>query len=461
MSAEYGATAEMEEEDEVRLIAPEESDLEDVESAMGRDPADRLTSMSTMSTEDSEGQLLRQFNIDLTREMHRIDEMKLLYPESQRQFNSTVEVEQMITGEEFVDLRRLTKDQKRAVRNSFLAPEVAADLTPEEAKALARQNRLNKIGLFALAVVINGCSSVLTQIAMRDPLTGAKNVTWIKRMPLMTAYASSVTFALVASPILYGVESLYDLLNPREIMLHAPISLAYVFQDVAVVEVQQRINASLWKVISQSKMGMTAVGAYLFLQRRQSLTQWLLLINISILICLYGSQGLSTFEISSYGFLVLGLASLLATTTAGLASEIFIKKARGHFITQFGTMRISGLVLGCIVMFYEITKDDQWHLFPYGNFSPRVFLIVLAELANSWVTTLVVKRLDSVWKSFVGSIGLGITYVLELTLPNSRGFNFTLFALIVSIAISVVTYAAAARDRMKVTQLAFDKEKKQ
>lgn len=88
---------------------------------------------------------------------------------------------------------------------------------------------------------------------------------------------------------------------------------------------------------------------------------------------------------------------------------------------------------------------------------------MLSDLTKTWLTTLIIKSLDSVWKSLAVAAALGVTYMgscLLLTDMGAPPFNLTNFTIILAISTNILSYAASKRDQHKLMQLKLDADKR-
>lgn len=83
------------------------------------------------------------------------------------------------------------------------------------------------------------------------------------------------------------------------------------------------------------------------------------------------------------------------------------------------------------------------------------------EGIKCWSTVLVVKRLDSIFKTLSMNVSLGLTYVLSaFFMRGAPPFEWTQFTLIMLMALNVIAYSLSRRDQSKLVQLRLDAQRR-
>lgn len=362
----------------------------------------------------------------------------------------------------FVDNSSLRQTQKRLVRNSIFDPAVVAALSDRRTSELARDSGLKarQILTFFISTLIMGFAPIVEQWALWDPMSQKKKVTFILRTPFLVSYSLSILGSLLMSGILYGKDGIENALDIKSIILSSPIALSYIFTDWINLKVQVNLDASLWKIIRQSKLIVIAIFAYLFLGQRQSSTQWMLLISATFIIGSYALIGVMKIEILDNVVFGLACLSIVFACAMTILSEYILKSTKNHFMVQMCHSRISSLICSAGFLFFEIRSNDEWGKFPFGGWTYRTIALVFSDIVITWISVFTIRTMSSIWMALSVAASLSITYLAStFLLTTSPAFDIRQFSLVLAISLNVLGYASSKSDRNKLLQLKLDAER--
>lgn len=351
-----------------------------------------------------------------------------------------------------IDRKRLSVAQMTAIRGSILDPSVIAQMSDQEAVQLVRPESIFQQAMFfCLGVVAMGTMPIFEQLALYKD--GKKQINYMTRMPFILSYLIGSIVALSIAALRFGMnKSMAQCFDWKEIALSLPSAVAYSFSDYASMRIQVDIDASLWKVLNQSRLMLCAIAGFALLGQRQSASQWILLVATTTCIVAYAGRG--NFDIRDRMAFILGITSIFVVVLAGTLTEFLMKrKPQSSFVIQMFHSRISLLVVSIVSMCVE---TNNWGIFPFGNWHSGVTLLVITDIAKGWIAMIIIKRLNSVWKALAAGLSLGITYVLACTLLGQLGapaFDIQQFTLLLAISLNILAYANTKREDKKFADI--------
>lgn len=87
----------------------------------------------------------------------------------------------------------------------------------------------------------------------------------------------------------------------------------------------------------------------------------------------------------------------------------------------------------------------------FRGWGVRTWLLVAGDLLRSAIAALLVKKMDSVWKSLASALSIGAIYVIDVTFnPTGAKLCMSQMLLVIALSLTVITYAAARRDQRRM-----------
>lgn len=273
-----------------------------------------------------------------------------------------------VVAPQFIDEATLTSTQKKALRESILAPEEIRLMSDDEAaKLLTFAKKLELLCLFSLSVTMNAVDPLLDQWAVQTE-------NYIEQSPFLMSYALAGTTAAIVACFV-GKETAKAAWYPGAIFKQLPIGIAFVFGDWASTYCAEVMSPSLIKVISQTKLLVTGLTAYLLLGTRQSLTQWLLIAASTVLIISYGLLSGGELEGDVTGIIV-AISNVVISCLSGVLSEIALKRVKYRYMAQMVHNRWACLIVCMSQLSVTLTVTKRWHLFPFGGWGAAQISVV-------------------------------------------------------------------------------------
>eukprot|EP01056_Protomagalhaensia_sp_Gyna25_P002387 Protomagalhaensia_sp_Gyna_25__2386@NODE_2321_length_1147_cov_3_716606_g1924_i0_p1_GENE_NODE_2321_length_1147_cov_3_716606_g1924_i0NODE_2321_length_1147_cov_3_716606_g1924_i0_p1_ORF_typecomplete_len203_score32_35Nuc_sug_transp/PF04142_15/3_2e05Phage_holin_2_3/PF16080_5/1_1e04Phage_holin_2_3/PF16080_5/0_117TM7TMR_HD/PF07698_11/2_4e027TM7TMR_HD/PF07698_11/3_NODE_2321_length_1147_cov_3_716606_g1924_i0313921 len=156
------------------------------------------------------------------------------------------------------------------------------------------------------------------------------------------------------------------------------------------------------------------------------------------------------------------LTEVVVGCLSGILSEMTMKSVRFRVVAQMAHNRWACLIVCMAQLSVTMTTAEQWHLFPFGGWTWTQVSITLVDCAEAWLNTLLLKRMNSVWKVLGSALSLSMTYILSSTLFYGYGakkFSWEAFLVVTGIALLVLTFASSKRDESKLLQLKADADR--
>eukprot|EP01054_Gregarina_sp_Poly1_P007648 Gregarina_sp_Poly_1__7647@NODE_42_length_18083_cov_98_634880_g36_i0_p5_GENE_NODE_42_length_18083_cov_98_634880_g36_i0NODE_42_length_18083_cov_98_634880_g36_i0_p5_ORF_typecomplete_len449_score57_53Nuc_sug_transp/PF04142_15/4_6e17TPT/PF03151_16/1_2e03TPT/PF03151_16/3_7e07CRTlike/PF08627_10/2_2e05CRTlike/PF08627_10/25EamA/PF00892_20/8e05EamA/PF00892_20/24PUNUT/PF16913_5/0_00035PUNUT/PF16913_5/1_4e02Cytochrom_B558a/PF05038_13/2e03Cytochrom_B558a/PF05038_13/1_4e02Cytochrom_B558a/PF05038_13/1_3_NODE_4 len=424
-------------------------------------PQRAVGSLDSDLLEEEQGDLYNAIEKKVSEERRRSSVIEAKYKKAQIP-NYSIPKRLSLVAPQFIDENELTAAQRKAARYSILAPEEVRLLTDDQAQnALSFAKRLEAIFLLALSVTLNGVDPLLDQWAVIVPGSSRKEFRYIPQSPFIVSYALNGLSAAIFA-FFVNIQTAKAVWKPKAILAQVPIAMAFVFGDWACAFCALKMSASLIKVISQTKLIVTATFAWIILGTTQTLTQWILILASTVLIVSYGMLDGGDLSGEMIGVAV-AIIDVVVGCGSGVLSELTMKRVKYRYMAQMAHNRWACLLVSMVQMCFILTKTQQWHQFPFGGWGMAQIMIVLVDYAKAWTTMLILKRLNSVWKVLAGALSLGFTYVMSSILFSEHGanpFSWSAFSIVAAISLLILAYASSKRDESKLLQLKVDVDKR-
>eukprot|EP01054_Gregarina_sp_Poly1_P001054 Gregarina_sp_Poly_1__1053@NODE_125_length_13444_cov_91_472378_g111_i0_p4_GENE_NODE_125_length_13444_cov_91_472378_g111_i0NODE_125_length_13444_cov_91_472378_g111_i0_p4_ORF_typecomplete_len441_score63_06Nuc_sug_transp/PF04142_15/2_2e17CRTlike/PF08627_10/0_058SPC12/PF06645_13/2e03SPC12/PF06645_13/0_83SID1_RNA_chan/PF13965_6/2_6SID1_RNA_chan/PF13965_6/3_7e02_NODE_125_length_13444_cov_91_472378_g111_i027114033 len=368
-----------------------------------------------------------------------------------------------VAAPSFVNEQALTPEQYKAKKNSLLSVEVIRTLDEKQLKELQKPwSAFRQATLFSVSVALMGFSPLVETWVVWDPVQQRKVMRHIVQTPYLFSFIFSFFIAVAIKCPKGGTKALRDMFDPKVYLLTLPIASSFVIADLAAARVQLSLDGALWKVLTQAKLFLNAIFAYVILGRKQSTTQTLLLASCSLAILAYAMQDMKNVVITDWLALIFACITVVATVICGIFSEGLMKKMPHDFITQMAQNRLASLTTLSVLTIVQCSSAGDWHRFPFGGWTGAHIILVFSDMARSWTSMLIVKKLDSVWKTLAMSLALGITYLSSCALlppASAPTFKASQFIIVLALSINIIAYAGAKSDSSKLLQLTADAQR--
>eukprot|EP00917_Polyrhabdina_sp_WS-2016_P024630 GHVP01053209.1.p1 GENE.GHVP01053209.1~~GHVP01053209.1.p1 ORF type:complete len:303 (-),score=48.76 GHVP01053209.1:664-1572(-) len=229
--------------------------------------------------------------------------------------------------------------------------------------------------VFMTMVFFMGTVPIAKAYALTDPITGLKNPQFIPQSPFVVSYIFSV---LIANGINYakdgqkGVKNCWD---PWSILAMVPIAAMYALNEMMEMYTLKIIDPTFWKILSQSKLPITAVLSFFILKRKQTLPQFITIILISMQVATFSSLTLSTTP-SAFEGLPIAFVNIMASTTAGLLADFTYKRVPYGFVVQMSQRGSVSSSIAISTMFIWLVRSGNFGMSFFYGWHRGVFILV-------------------------------------------------------------------------------------
>lgn len=305
-----------------------------------------------------------------------------------------------------------------------------------------------QIFIFLWLTLSIGLSPFFGQLALLDPETGKKVVTFLPQAPYVADFFIAIVIANFLTLIFWGKKGLRECWNIRQIIKLSPISLFHGLSESAELGALIFVDGTLRAVINQFKLPVVGLLRRLLMKESRTAQQWLIIISITIAVWGFILSDIKSQvsteriqEILGPG-LNLSLAAVGFGLSAGLVGDTLMKRSSQPFIVQMAQIRVTTMLVVLIVMIiYAYWIEQLWKLCFYG-WNWRVVILVVWLVLKDFTTLYVLKRLNSFWPALASSSGLIVTfftdflYFKEAFRPMSFIFVFLISLLVVILSLS-------------------------
>eukprot|EP00917_Polyrhabdina_sp_WS-2016_P015623 GHVP01033959.1.p1 GENE.GHVP01033959.1~~GHVP01033959.1.p1 ORF type:complete len:435 (-),score=65.44 GHVP01033959.1:618-1922(-) len=310
-----------------------------------------------------------------------------------------------------------------------------------------------QVGIFVSMVFLLGFTPLVKIQALWDAALNRKVAHFVGQTPYIAHFSMSVVLANVIQLSTQGLKGVKDCWDWKAFLVMLPVSAIIGFAEQMEMVTLVHIDGTMWKILNQVKLPLTALIGWGFLGRKQTPVQWTLIGSVSIAIMTYCSvsAGASAASISTFG-IILGLTNVFLATTGALVADVMYKKVKHGFLPQIAQGRLAAALVVTAVMTYDVAKEGVWWKLPFYGWNFRVLLLTIWLLMKDWSVTFVLKNLDSMWKALGTALGLVVTYFGEILLMG-RPMDTTQFLIVLIIVMNIMVYAMTKVQRNEYNPL--------
>lgn len=269
--------------------------------------------------------------------------------------------------------------------------------------------------------------------------------------------------------------SLFNISTQTPALLQVSIpSILYTFQNNLQYTAMSCLPAVLYQILVQLKLLTTAVLSYTYLKRNISFGQWFSIISLTFGVILVQLSALKPSSLNlksphinfSKGLIAVGL-SCLTSAFAGVYFEKLLKDEKSveqtcnnsnsnivkHNLLWEKNYQISfiSFFLSVILMFAydkkalftqigDNSKFKSFFINYFEGYTPLVWSVILLHSIGGLLTSLIVKRTNSIVKSFTSTASILLTTILSLYFKDIH-LNFQLVLGGIFVCVSSLAYS--------------------
>uniref|UniRef100_A0A8D0E0J6 Solute carrier family 35 member A4 n=1 Tax=Salvator merianae TaxID=96440 RepID=A0A8D0E0J6_SALMN len=218
-------------------------------------------------------------------------------------------------------------------------------------------------------------------------------------------------------------------------------ALLYAVNNNLVVHLQLFMDPSTYQVLSNLKIGSTALLFSIFLNQRLTLRKWLALSLLTAAGALYTYGGLqdsqrlpssdTQLHITPIGVLLMCLYCLISGLSA-VYTEVVLKSQDLPLNLQNVFLYIFGVLLNVIIHFSSSPAAGFLE-----GFSVWVLLVIVSQALNGLIMSVIMKHSNNITRLFVISFSIVINALLSVFLFR---LHFTTFFFLSVLLIGIAVY---------------------
>lgn len=212
----------------------------------------------------------------------------------------------------------------------------------------------------------------------------------------------------------------------------APCAIAYAIADVAEILANSGMDPTVYIILSQSRLLLTALTMRLVIGTQQSQMQWVDLTVLTLLICIFQFTPQDFLKPDAGkdvdGNFVLGmtctLVKIMMSVFAGVYLQLKLQQAKATpFAVQLCAMNLVALPFTILLVLpvscYLTGTLDQLLQHgplagPDGYWDYRTFAVVGMYVLREWATNLAVKRFDALVKNLCNAGASLLSYIFGI-----------------------------------------------
>lgn len=274
-----------------------------------------------------------------------------------------------------------------------------------------------------MASVVPTCSDDNLALASLASLIG-QNVAsmlllrWTQTRPGAVPYSATAAVALgevmklvVCAAILAatrGVRETYAVtLRDRPLLMIVPAAV-YALQNVLMFVALANLEVTLFQVIYQSKVVVTALGLWLALDRKFSARRWVAM-GVLVLGIVFTQIDKNSAPSSRPQSPVVGVAAAVCASLASAIASVYFE----HVVKQpsesllVRNVQLAFFSLAVAVPAYRVVDGAPYSRF-FAGFDRHVVLLVVVQAAGGLIVAAVIKYADNVLKGFATALSIGV-----------------------------------------------------
>jgi len=307
-------------------------------------------------------------------------------------------------------------------------------------------NLWKTLGAFVCFVAVRSAHPIIIDISKDN---GA--LPYAKASPCVVNSFVDVVLGNAIAYLNDGLPGLQQCWQPESLKIFSCIAVAYAFGDFLEMQSMSMMGGSVYQILLQSKLLITAMIMWWLRGQRQSNLQWNILITIAI--------GMSAFMLvdeddSEAGFGLGAILVVLLKVVFSCACAVLVEK----YLKAYQSMPIFCQVAQLKVCWFFtsllLTVAFDRRVVAQGFFSGwdgRTIVVAMSWVCKGWTTFLVLKGLNSVLKNIGEAVAILVIYLTDVFAKSvfenfpSKGkdFHASTFLMVLFIVLTVISYTMA------------------
>lgn len=252
-----------------------------------------------------------------------------------------------------------------------------------------------------------------------------------------------------------GVDGFMRCWDPGPLKVFSAIAVAYAFGDFLEMQSMSVMGGSLYQVLLQSKLLVTALIMWGLRGQRQTALQWNVLLTTMIamsafMLILEGSSEDGPFKPIGILFVI---TKVIFSCACAVIAEKYLK-AFGDIpiYIQVAQLKFAWLFtsLALVLAFDKGTVANGF----FSGWDIRTCFVAASWVCKGWSTFVVLKVLDSVLKNIGEATAIVVIYLMDVvigavaeSLPNGREFQLSTFLMVLVIVFTILSYTLAPSEK--------------
>jgi len=254
-----------------------------------------------------------------------------------------------------------------------------------------------------------------------------------------------------------GLPAWRKIWDPKPMIVFSLIGVIYALGDILeVLALGTTISGSLYQVLNQSKLIVTAFLMYVIKGTRQTRLQWIILVLVTMSVVIFGLVSKGPDNGDSKGFargIIFIVLKVLTSCLSAVLSDKYMKDFKDEQIyVQIVQFKCSWLFT---LFFYTLVDifftNRTWNFTqrsgPFHGWDSSVLMVLASFISKCWLTMYLLALLDSVLKNIGEATSVLVILVLDVYLFKSfekQGEELVLnFLAVMVVTLSVAAYIDA------------------
>jgi hypothetical protein len=281
-----------------------------------------------------------------------------------------------------------------------------------------------------------------------------KGVKTYKSQPYLDAsvvVVNRLLCVLITAVLAFGTGGLTKLkacFDLKNILRFAPCAVCYAIADIAEILANGAMDPTVYIILSQSRLLLTALTLKLWMGNSQTTLQWIDLSVLTLLVVIFQFIP-SSFETAGPGTKVFpapgskgvpgigkpcAFLKIMMSVIAGVYTQKLYQGDSMPFVVQLCNLSVTGTIMAIIALPVSCMLTGSLDVllekglfagpdYPYG-WDRRVYAVIGIYQAREWITNVVVKKFDAVIKNLCNAGAALVSFLFGIFVLNKPGGLF-------------------------------------
>jgi len=316
----------------------------------------------------------------------------------------------------------------------------------DNGKGAKAPNLGQTIGAFVCFVAVRSAHPIIIDISKDNG-----GLPYAKASPCVINSLIDVIIGNVIGYLNDGLPGLQQCWEPESLKIFSCIAVAYAFNDFLEMQSMSMMGGSVYQILLQSKLLITAMIMWFVRGQRQSNLQWNILITIAIGMSAFMLVGEDDSE-SPFGLgaLLIVLLKVFFSCACAVVVEKYLKAYQSMPIhCQIAQLKFCWFFTSLLL---TVAFDSQ--VMTQGFFSGwdwRTLVVTMSWFCKGWSTLTVLKILNSVLKNIGEAVAILVIYLTDVFAKSvfenfptkGKDFHASTFLMVLFIVLTVISYTMA------------------